>query len=139
VPQSEPALLTDGSAPVSFTPEELAPMLSALTNWVGGDVEILLETLPEFLTTTPAVLESLRIAITRGDAPSARRAAHTVKGLLASFAVPSLAEHAARIEDLAATNVLAEASAAFAVLAAGLEDVYAKTKAIMDVLRSQVE
>ena len=54
--------------------------LSDLRASVGGDEEFLGELIDDFLGDAPNQLEALRHAVATGDAETARRAAHTLKG-----------------------------------------------------------
>lgn len=55
-------------------------VLGELQESVGGDPEFLGELIDDFLADAPAQLESLRGAAASGDATTAERAAHTLKG-----------------------------------------------------------
>jgi histidine phosphotransfer protein HptB len=83
-------------------------VLGALRESVGGDPEFLGELVDEFLQDAPTQLESLREAASSGDATTARRAAHTLKGNSLTFGARKLAslcqdaETAASADDLTA-------------------------------------
>ena len=65
--------------------------LGELRESVGDDPEFLAELVDEFVADTPGQLESLRAAASAGDATSARRAAHTLKGNSRTFGAGDLA------------------------------------------------
>jgi HPt (histidine-containing phosphotransfer) domain-containing protein len=66
-------------------------VLSALRESVGNDPEFLGELVDEFRQDAPKQLESLREAASSGDATTARRAAHTLKGNSLTFGAGQLA------------------------------------------------
>ena len=66
-------------------------VLGALRESVGDDPEFLGELVDEFLQDAPTQLESLREAASSGDATTARRAAHTLKGNSLTFGARKLA------------------------------------------------
>jgi HPt (histidine-containing phosphotransfer) domain-containing protein len=66
-------------------------VLGALRESVGDDPEFLGELVDEFLQDAPTLLESLREAANSGDATTARRAAHTLKGNSLTFGAGTLA------------------------------------------------
>jgi len=66
-------------------------VLGELRESVGDDPEFLAELIDEFVEDAPGQLESLRAAATAGDATSARRAAHTLKGNSRTFGAGDLA------------------------------------------------
>jgi HPt (histidine-containing phosphotransfer) domain-containing protein len=81
-------------------------VLGELLETVGSDPEFLGELIDDFVADAPAQLESLREAAASGDANSARRAAHTLKGNSRTFGAGELAslcqeaEAAAGADDL---------------------------------------
>jgi len=83
-------------------------VLGELRESVGDDPEFLAELIDDFLADAPGQLESLRKAVTSGDATGATRAAHTLKGISRTFGAGELAtlcqeaEAAAGAGDLAA-------------------------------------
>jgi len=82
-------------------------VLAELRESVGDDPEFLAELIDEFLADAPTQLGSLRDAAASGDATTARRAAHTLKGNSRTFGAADLgalcqeAEAAAESGDLA--------------------------------------
>lgn len=65
--------------------------LDELRASVGGDQEFLTELIDDFLDDAPAQLEALRTAASSGDADTAKRAAHTLKGTSRTFGAGELA------------------------------------------------
>jgi HPt (histidine-containing phosphotransfer) domain-containing protein len=66
-------------------------VLGELRASVGDDPEFLGELIDDFLADAPAQLDSLREAASSGDAISAKRAAHTLKGNSRTFGAGDLA------------------------------------------------
>ena len=66
-------------------------VLGELRESVGDDPEFLAELIGDFIADAPAQLESLREAAGSGDAATARRAAHTLKGNSRTFGAGELA------------------------------------------------
>lgn len=69
-----------------------AGRLSDLRKSVGDDPAFLAELVDDVLVDGPALIDSLREAVAAGDAPAARRAAHTLKGASRTFGADQLAE-----------------------------------------------
>ena len=67
---------------------------------VDGDAGLLLELAGTFLEESPRLLMEMEAALTRGDAPQLRRAAHTVKGGLRLFGADAAYEIACHLEEL---------------------------------------
>jgi len=66
-------------------------VLSELRVSVGDDPEFLAELIDDFLEDAPTQVAALREAVASGDATSARRAAHTLKGTSRTFGAGELA------------------------------------------------
>ena len=66
-------------------------VLGELRESVGDDPEFLAELVDVFLADAPTQVEALRRAATSGDAITARRAAHTLKGNSGTFGARELA------------------------------------------------
>ncbi len=69
-----------------------AGTLSDLRKSVGDDPVFLAELVDDVLVDAPALIDSLREAVAAGDAPAARRAAHTLKGTSRTFGAGQLAD-----------------------------------------------
>jgi histidine phosphotransfer protein HptB len=65
-------------------------VLIELRQSVGGDQEFVSELIDEFVEDAPRQLQSLREAVTAGDAVAARRAAHTLKSNARTFGAGAL-------------------------------------------------
>jgi HPt (histidine-containing phosphotransfer) domain-containing protein len=82
-------------------------VLGALRESVGGDPEFLGKLVEKFLQDAPKQLESLREAASSGDATTARRAAHTLKGNSLTFGAGALASLCQDAETAASADNLA--------------------------------
>ena len=74
---------------------------SAITNLrelVGDDPATLAGLVEDFLSETPPLLDALRTAVARGDLDQARRAAHTLGSLGATFGATAMADRCRRAE-----------------------------------------
>lgn len=65
---------------------------------MGGDMELLAEVVDLFLEDSPKMLDSLRVAISGGDAHSVERSAHSLKGALLNMAAEPAASVALQLE-----------------------------------------
>jgi HPt (histidine-containing phosphotransfer) domain-containing protein len=81
-------------------------VLGALRESVGGDPEFLGKLVEKFLQDAPQQLETLREAAGSGDAATARRAAHTLKGNSLTFGAGMLASLCQDAETAAAADNL---------------------------------
>ena len=72
-----------------------------LVRRLHGDAELAAEIVRLFTDECPGLLDDIRVAIDRRDAPAVRRAAHTLKGAAATAAAVGIAEAAALLEVLA--------------------------------------
>jgi two-component system, sensor histidine kinase and response regulator len=84
---------------------------------LGGDTELLREVAQFFLEDSPGLLDQLRAALAEGDATTAERSAHSLKGLAANFGAQQAVDAALAIESAARDGKLPEAGR----LRAGLE------------------
>ena len=80
---------------------------SAAVAALGGNAELLKELGAMFCEDAPLVLSELKEAVSQGDAPAARRAAHSIKGLAGTFFARNTCEIALRLENDAAEGNLA--------------------------------
>ena len=81
--------------------------LGALRDSVGGDAAFLAELIGDFLDDAPAQLQALGEAARSGDAETARRAAHTLKGNSRTFGADELASLCQQAEAEAKAGELA--------------------------------
>jgi len=81
-----------------------APLIDQgdLVRRLHGDKELAADIVRLFTEECPALLDGIRKALDRGDAPGVRRAAHTLKGAAATAAATGISESAAVLEVLAA-------------------------------------
>jgi PAS domain S-box-containing protein len=79
---------------------------------VGGDRALLRELIDMFQAEVPGWLAGLNEAIERGDAPTVKRLAHTLKGAVSTFAAATAVAAALRLEEIGRSGELAEAPAA---------------------------
>ena len=66
----------------------------------GGDRELLMELAAMFVEDFPRRAYEARAAISRGDAETLEREAHTMKGRMAFFGINAIREQAANLEQL---------------------------------------
>jgi two-component system, sensor histidine kinase and response regulator len=76
---------------------------------LGGDEALLRELCDIFLEESPKLLRKLRKAIEEGDASSAMRAAHSLKGEVGYLGAAGASQAAQQLEDMGAVNKLAAA------------------------------
>ena len=80
--------------------------LAELLETVGGDRDFLAELVETYRADCPLLLAELGAAVAGGDAPAARRAAHTLKSTSASMGALGLAAQCREIEAAAAAGDL---------------------------------
>jgi two-component system, sensor histidine kinase and response regulator len=102
------------SAPTEPLPETF-DRAAALAR-VGGDENLLFDLAKMFSTEGPKRLASLRTALEDADASALRRAAHSMKGSVSTFAARRATEAAAKLEELAQTGELSAAPGAYEAL-----------------------
>ena len=95
--------------------------LDALLDMVGGDTAFMKEMVDTFLAEAPGLVAEMDSARATGDAPSLRRAAHSLKSNSRTFGALHLANLCQEIESLAAGGQTAEAGALLPAAAAELE------------------
>ena len=84
--------------------------LRALHETVGGDDAFMAELIDTFLEEAPALVSEMRRALAAGDAPTLRRASHTLKSNCRTFGALELGDICQQIEELAASTRLDEAA-----------------------------
>jgi HPt (histidine-containing phosphotransfer) domain-containing protein len=92
--------------------ELLAPLLqvNAALHRLGGDVELLDQIILIYLEDAPALLHTARQSLANADAGELRRAAHSLKGMMATLGAPAGVASALRLEQCAASSDLSSAS-----------------------------
>jgi CheY-like chemotaxis protein len=93
---------------------------SAALSYVDGDGALLQEMAEAFLADYPPRLAELQEAIAIGDSQALMRAAHSLKGGVASFAAKSTYDAALRLEMMGHNGDLSQAQDAYATLEAEL-------------------
>ena len=91
--------------------------LGRALQWLEGDRRMLGRIRTIFLRNVPDQLHHLDLLLREGDAASAERVAHTIKGSAAMMGALALSRQAGRIEQLAIDGELDAARSAFAPLA----------------------
>jgi HPt (histidine-containing phosphotransfer) domain-containing protein len=81
-------------------------VLDELRESVGDDPDFLAELVADFLADAPVQLEALRDAAATGNATTARRAAHTLKGTSRTFGAGHLASLCQEAESAATAGEL---------------------------------
>jgi HPt (histidine-containing phosphotransfer) domain-containing protein len=109
-----------------------ARTLQELRESVGGDQEFFSELIDEFLDDGPRQLETLRAATTSGDAETARRAAHTLKGTGRTFGAGAFASLCQEAEAAAAGGDLEAVGQRIEAIADALDRVLAELSAARD-------
>jgi two-component system sensor histidine kinase/response regulator len=94
---------------------------------VGGDVVLLRELVGVFLADCPRLWHDIEDALSRGDARNLSRAAHTLKGAVATFGAKSVRSAAEQLERLGDTGDLTGAEN----LAARLENELQRLKPVL--------
>jgi CheY-like chemotaxis protein len=90
--------------------------LARLEHNMEGDAAMMQEVIEVYLQDLPQREKEMLDALTRGDAPTLARAAHTMKGVLQTLAASPAADVAVRLEILARCGNLAEAEGLLAEL-----------------------
>ncbi len=78
--------------------------LARITDFIGDEPELIADLLDVFLNSTTILLDKLRAAVERGDAPESKGLAHQAKGACANLGVDTMAEIAAELEKTAAAQ-----------------------------------
>jgi HPt (histidine-containing phosphotransfer) domain-containing protein len=100
----------------------------SLLKRVGGNRALMQRLVKEFLGDTPSQLSILRKHLEDGDAPSARRQAHKVKGAAATLSAGALREVAYQAEQAAMANQLDR----LAALLPAIESEFERVKAVLE-------
>jgi HPt (histidine-containing phosphotransfer) domain-containing protein len=87
---------------------------------VDQDLELLRDLVALYARDWPGLVDQLRQALAQGEAATAQRAAHTLKGMTANLSAAATAEAAHALEQLARQGDLRGAAAAVDGLAAQL-------------------
>jgi signal transduction histidine kinase/CheY-like chemotaxis protein len=87
----------------------------------GGDAQLLRELVQMFLQECPGLLTEIHSAIAAQDAPKLRRASHTLKGALGTFAAQSAHDAAEQLEEMGRQGNLNGGAEAYVTLEAAIE------------------
>ncbi len=114
--------VTEAIESVAAAPSiDLAPFdIAAALRRVNGKEALLYKLIRDFARTYRGVAGELRVQISTGLIPDARRLAHTLKGVAGSLELAEVHQAAAKVETLLATGATDEALAALAELLAAL-------------------
>ena len=117
--------------------ELLTPLMdvSSTLKRLGNDVDLFNQIIQIYLEDSPDLFASARQAISENDAPSLRRAAHSLKGLTATMSASRAVSAAFHLEQLGAGSDLDEAPAALEQLNQRL----AELNAALEAYRRQVD
>jgi len=84
---------------------------------VEGDEGLLADLAKLFCEESPKLLSAVRDAVARRDSAALKRAAHSLKGSMSTFAARDATEAALRLEELAGGGELVDAEGAYRLLA----------------------
>jgi PAS domain S-box-containing protein len=116
-----PAPVAAAAAPACGTEPESVFDEAGLLGRIMGNRALAAKLVKGFLLELPAQLQSLRRHLEEGDAPSARRGAHTIKGAAANLSAGTLRAAAYEAERAAAAGALDEVKAMLPVIEAQIE------------------
>jgi CheY-like chemotaxis protein len=105
----------------SAAPQDEVMDWSAALATVGGDHRLLGEIVDAFLQECPRLLEQVREAISKKDAATLRRAAHTLKASMRYFGAKGAFDHAGRLEVMGQRGKLKDAEKTLASLLSEIE------------------
>jgi signal transduction histidine kinase/PleD family two-component response regulator/HPt (histidine-containing phosphotransfer) domain-containing protein len=117
----EGMLLTTASPAVGESidrPSEAVFDRSAALSYVDGDIGLLREMAELFLADYPQQMAKIQAAIANGDRQALTRGAHSLKGVVATFAAKATSEAALRLEMMGENGDLLAAREVYAVLEA---------------------
>ena len=99
-------------------PSEAVFDRSAALSYVDGDIGLLREMAELFLADYPQQMAKIQAAIANGDSQALMRGAHSLKGVVATFAAKATSEAALRLEMMGENGDLLAAREVYAVLEA---------------------
>ena len=103
----------------------------ALLERVAGDPEFLAHMVRIFVADVPTRLDAVRTALGAADAQAMERAAHSLKGALATMAATDAAADAFRLEKMGRAGTLADAAGVLVVLERRVGEVTAALEALV--------
>ena len=95
---------------------------AAVLDRIGGDESLLGEIASIFLQEYPDLLNEIRSAIALGDAAKLERSAHSLKGAVMNFCVPSATQAAYQLENIGRQGDMQKAPTALKTLEMQLAD-----------------
>ena len=95
---------------------------------LGGDEALLRELCEIFLEESPKLLRTLRKAIEEGDADSAMRSAHSLKGEVGYLGGTGASQAAQQLEDMGAENKMAAAPETLILLEREISELHSAIK-----------
>jgi HPt (histidine-containing phosphotransfer) domain-containing protein len=104
----------------------------ALLERVAGDPEFLATMVDIFVADAPTRLDAIRAGLRQADAHIVERAAHSLKGALATMAADTAAAEAFRLEQLGRSGTLDGAAEILTALEAQVEAVSHALKALVE-------
>lgn len=116
---------------------DLAPMLAALAEWTGADVDAIVRVaLPSVLLEVPRTSEALEQAVQHQDLEAVERLAHRIKGSVCQYGDTVALEQALALETAAAEGRAGEFVGLYSTLQDGLQTFYGKCSALLEQLRA---
>src|SRR4030095_15291842 len=104
----------------------------ALLERVSGDPEFLATMVDIFVADAPTRLDAIRAGVHQSDPHGVERAAHSLKGALATMAADAAAAEAFRLEQLGRSGSLEGAAELLAALERQVEEVTIALKNLVD-------
>ena len=102
---------------------------------IDNDWEFLSETVQMLGEDGPTLMEEIRSAVQRGDAPAVGRAAHTLKGMISNFCAPQAQASAFDVERIGKSGDLSAAHAAVGSLQKDLDGLVTDLTALLATRR----
>lgn len=98
---------------------------------VDNDLGFLAETVQMLAGDGRSLVDEIRVAIEKGDAPAVGRSAHALKGMISNFCAPAAQASAFTLERMGKAGDLASAPAAAKELAANVESLISELEAFI--------
>jgi CheY-like chemotaxis protein/HPt (histidine-containing phosphotransfer) domain-containing protein len=119
-----------GNAPPNGTPVwDAGQVLKRL----GGDEKLFYEVVQIFLEETPKNLDGLRQAISRGDAETIEKTAHSPKGELGYLGIPGVSQKVRELEKMGRRHDLQHAAGVFAAIETEISAVLNSMRSVNDM------
>ena len=97
----------------SSTTEPAVLNLEQILDRLGGDEKLLQEVIQIFIDEAPKHLDTLRSALSQGDAEAVERIAHSLKGELGYLGISEVSQKSRELEELGREHDLEQASRIF--------------------------